>query len=354
MTIVTTHRRLVLATLAVPEPMGQQSYEQHVTQGVQASLGERWTVEHVVTRSLRSPLPGTRRLPSRLLLGRAQLMRRHVGRMLHRSADLVHRFDLRLLPVPDKEVLTVLDLASWRFPDEGTPPADAERSAQAARRVICPSTFTAEEVLRVFGVTDVVVSPLAGDPSFLAHPALSDGALARLGVQRPFVLHAGGCTARKNLVGLAGAWSRLAPVHADVSLVLCGPPDERRNALFAHLPRTRLLGRVRMQTLVGLMRAASALVVPSIYEGFGLPALEGMACGVPVVASDRSSLPEVCGNAALLVEPTEQALAEGLEAALQGGGEVADLIERGRRRAADFSWGRTVADHIRVYEQAMT
>ena len=101
-------------------------------------------------------------------------------------------------------------------------------------------------------------------------------------------------------------------------------------------------------TARGVMAAASAVVVPSIYEGFGLPALEAMAVGVPVVAARRSSLPEVCGDAAYLVEPDPAGLAEGLLAALDGGADVEAMVARGRHRAERFTWEASVSAHAAV------
>jgi glycosyltransferase involved in cell wall biosynthesis len=132
-----------------------------------------------------------------------------------------------------------------------------------------------------------------------------------------------------------------------------GPTDQRRNRLFDPLPGTVRLGRVDDATALGVLAAASALVVPSLYEGFGLPALEGLAAGVPVVAARRSSIPEVCGDDALLVEPDGHGLAEGIEAALSGGVEIAAMVERGRVRARLFTWEASVAAHANVWRSVV-
>ena len=102
-----------------------------------------------------------------------------------------------------------------------------------------------------------------------------------------------------------------------------------------------------------LLRRARAVVVPSTYEGFGLPALEGMACGVPVVAARCGALPEVCEDASLLVEPNGEAIAKGVETVLTNHALAERLGERGRRRASDFDWDHAAAEHLRVYRAAL-
>lgn len=99
----------------------------------------------------------------------------------------------------------------------------------------------------------------------------------------------------------------------------------------------------------GLVAGAAAVVVPSLYEGFGLPALEAMAAGVPLLSSNRSSLPEVVGSAATLVEPTGPGLAEGLEFVAGGDARVRELVSRGRDRAAQFTWSRSAQRHAEVW-----
>ena len=343
--------RLALATLAAAQPMGQQVYEREVIGRAAELLGPAWDVDPVTVRTLRSALPGTVRVPSRLLAGSSPGLRRAAGRLIYRGHDVVHRFDLRLPPAPDPEVLTIHDVVPWRFTDEGQPPSDAASSARRAAVVICPSQFSADEVASQFGVRGPVAIHNGVDRRFFGSTPLSGQALEAMGIRAPFVLHAGGCTRRKNLAGLAEAWPRLRSARPDATLVLVGPPDPRRDVLFGPLPGTVRTGRIADGTVAALMAAASAVVVPSTYEGFGLPALEGMAAGVPVVAAARSSLPEVCGDAAYLVEPDGEGLAEAMAAALAAGPDTAAMVERGRARAAAFSWEASAAAHAALWRR---
>jgi glycosyltransferase involved in cell wall biosynthesis len=333
--------------------MGQQVYERELALRAPGVLGPDWQVETFPVTSLRSTHPARARVPARLFGDVTPLLRRSVGRAVYRGFDLVHRLDLRLPPAPRPEVLTIHDVVCWRFPDEGRPPADAAESARRSEVVICPSQFSADEVAATLGVTRLAAIPQGVHPAFREAQPLDGAALAGLGVRPPFVLHAGGCTQRKNLEGLADAWSVLAPTRPEVTLVLIGPEDDRRSRRFDPLPGTVRLGRVDDATAVGLMASASALVVPSLYEGFGLPALEGMAVGVPVVAARRSSLPEVCGDGALLVEPDGDSLAQGIEAALDGGPEIEAMRRRGLERSSAFTWEATAEAHAQLWRGAL-
>ncbi len=332
--------RLGLATLAVPEPMGQQVYERELAQRAAGELGPGWSVDRVEIRTLRSPLPGTARLPSRLLVDAPAGPRRLAGRVVYRGHDLVHRFDLRLPPAPAPEVLTVHDVVAWRFTDESRPPADAASSARRAAVVVCPSQFSADEVARELGVRAPVAIPNGVDRRFFDAVPLPEDALDVLGIRRPYVLHAGGCTQRKNLAALAEAWPMVRSARPETTLVLVGPPDERRDRLFDPLEGTVRTGRVEDGAVPGLMAAAAAVVVPSLYEGFGLPALEAMAAGVPVVAARRGALPEVCGDGALLVEPDGRSLAEGIVAVLEPDRVLEERVARGRRAGRGVHLGR--------------
>jgi glycosyltransferase involved in cell wall biosynthesis len=215
--------------------------------------------------------------------------------------------------------------------------------------VVCPSQFSADEVSAQFGLTTAVAIPNGVDTAFFGAAPLPPERLAALGIRTPFVLHVGGCSQRKNLAGLAGAWPMVRAAHGDATLVLMGPADPRRTALFAGLPGAVLTGRMDDGTARSVMAAAAALVVPSTYAGFGLPALEGMAVGVPVVAARRSSLPEVCGDAAYLVEPDPPGLAEGIVTALAGGSRTDAMVARGRVRARQFTWEASAAAHAELW-----
>lgn len=340
---------LTIATHASAAPMGQQVYEEEVALRAQSALGSDVVVTRMISRSLRSDLAGTTRLPERALRGAPPLVRRAVGAAVYPRADIVHRMSLALPPARVPEILTLHDTVSWRFPDESPPEPHAVREARAATAVIAPSQFSADDVGDLFGLDHVHVIPNGVDPRFLDAPPLDDAALAALGVSGRYVLHAGGSTLRKNLEGLAVAWPLVRSAFPDVTLVLSGPPSSRRRALFAHLPGTVLVGRVPAADVPGLIAGASAVVVPSVYEGFGLPALEAMAAGVAVVASDRSSLPEVCGGAAVLVEPDGAAIADGLVHALTGGGEIDRLTAAARERAGQFTWEASALRHAQVW-----
>jgi glycosyltransferase involved in cell wall biosynthesis len=288
-----------------------------------------------------------------LLIGASPTLRRSAGHFIYRGRDVVHRMDLRLPPAPHPEVLTVHDVVPLRFPDEGRLPHDAASSAQRAVVVICPSQFAADEVASQLGVAAPVAIHNGVDQRFFGATPMTESALEALGIRGQFVFHAGGCTERKNLAGLAAAWPLIRSARPDAMLVLAGPPDDRRDRLFAPLEGTVRVGRVDDESLRGLMTAAATVVVPSTYEGFGLPALEAMAVGVPVVAAARSSLPEVCGDAAYLVEPDAQGLAEGLVAALTGGPDTEAMIQRGQQRAKTFTWEASAAAHATLWRSCV-
>jgi len=342
-------RRVVVANLAVSVPMGQQVYETQLVRALTPMLPDSWVLGERRVGSARSRGDVDVRLPLRLV-GRGPLGVEHfISRLAYGPADLVHRMDLRLPSPGGAEVLTVHDLACLQFPDEGELPRRAAESARRATAMVTVSEFSADEISEALGVSRPVVIPCGIDHSVGAGPALSDEELDDLGVGHNFVIHMGGATQRKNLEGLAEAWRLLASERPALGLVLCGPEHPRRTSLFGALPRCHLLGRIDPTTLAGLRRRARVVVVPSLHEGFGLPALEAMAVGTPVVAARRGALPEVCGDGALLVEPDGHSLAEGIGRVLDDQAGTAAMVDRARARAATFTWERSARAHLAVY-----
>lgn len=344
---------LVLATVATPHPMGQQVYEQQVAALGPAAVGDDVEVRQCVARTLRSPLAGTVRVPARVLRDASPRVRRAVGALLYGRAEAVHRMSLALPPAAVPEIVTIHDTVAWEFPDETPPEPFAAEETRRAAAIVAVSQFSADRAAERLGLDRVhVVYNGVGEEFFDPEP-LGAQELMALGVTGRFVLHSGGSTSRKNLEGLAAAWPLVRSAHPDTQLVLTGPRSERRDRLFGPLDGALRLGRVPGTLLPRLMAAADAVVVPSLYEGFGLPALEAMGCRVPVVASNRTSLPEVCGDAAWFVEPEGRAIAEGLVHVLDGGTAIAARVQAGRLRAGEFTWERTAQGHAQVWRRVL-
>lgn len=343
--------RLTIASNASALPMGAQVYEEQIASRAPAALAAYgdWRVDRVRVRSLRSPLDGTHRLPMGWVTGASTRTRRIIGRAIYPRHAIVHRTNLELPPGPHLDVITLHDVVSWRFPDESPPVPAAAEEARRAAAVICVSAFSAAEAVDLLGIRDPHVVHNGVDPRYFEAQPLGEAELAAMGVRGPYVLTAGGVSRRKNLEGLADAWPIVHAARPELTLVLAGPEHPRRSELFGGLPGVRLVGRVSDTALAGLYASASAVVVPSLHEGFGLPALEGMAAGVPVVAARTSALPEVVGDGGVLVEPTTDGLVEGILYAVSGDSEVVRLAGLGRQWARGFTWEKSAAGHAAVW-----
>ncbi len=212
--------------------------------------------------------------------------------------------------------------------------------ARRATRVITVSEFSRGEIAATTGVDPRSIAVVPGGADERFSPAVDPApARAALGLTRPYALTVAGEGARKNLVVLAAAARALA-AHG-IDLVAAGS----RRAHHGSAPGVegvRTLGYVDDALLPALYAGARAFVLPSLHEGFGLPCVEAMAAGVPVVAADRGALPETCGDAALLVEPQRPDLvAEALVAACTDEATATRLRAAGRERAATFTWAAT-------------
>ena len=183
----------------------------------------------------------------------------------------------------------------------------------------------------------------------------------RLGLVRPYVLCLATNKPHKNLAGLVAGWARCSPgARKDTELVFAGRHDaafpETREAIaeYGVFDTVRLLGPVPDALLPALMSGATAFCFPSLYEGFGLPVLEAMACGTPVAASNRSSLPEVVGDAGLLFDPADhEAIGVALSRLISDDKLRQRLARAGLARAHEFSWERTAQATLEGYRSVL-
>ena len=221
--------------------------------------------------------------------------------------------------------------------------ATIRRMLGAADRVIAPTEDSADDLERLARVpTDKLrIVPIGIDAHFYGAPA------APAPLREPYVLFVGSLEPRKNLPRLVQAVRELRRRGFRELLVIAGGDGWGGERLGDD--GIQLLGHVSDETLHALYARASCLAIPSLHEGFGLPAVEAMAAGCPVVASERGALPEVCGDAAVLVDPLDVgAIATGIERAIA----QADVLRAlGRRRAADFTWTRAAERLVAVYRE---
>jgi glycosyltransferase involved in cell wall biosynthesis len=285
--------------------------------------------------------------------------------------DIFHAPDFVLPPVRRAQrVLTVHDLAFLLYPEC----ADARlreylmgvvpRSVRAADFVVADSANTQNDVICLLGADPARTAVVPGGVEPRFHPASAEAVAdlrARLGLPEPFILSIGMIEPRKNWQGLIRAYSMLrARQSLPHRLVLAGPRGWLSDVVFEERDRSPFRndvifpGFVADDDLPALYTAADVFAFPSFYEGFGLPPLEAMACGTPVVVSDAASLPEVVGEAGLTVPAADTAaLADALERALLDDDLRARLRADGLARAATFTWSAAAEALLAVYRQVI-
>ena len=235
------------------------------------------------------------------------------------------------------------------------------RIVARADRIITVSGATADDLADLVpgaaGKTRVI--HLGVDPAFgNAKPEDVEDIRRRLRLPSEYILFVGTLEPKKNVQGLLQAYARLKARRDVPPLVIAGQIGWMAETVFETVEQLRLGASVRFvgfvsdQHLPALIRGATLFVFPSVYEGFGLPVLEAMACGVPVVTSNRSSLPEIADGAAVLVDPFDpDSIAGGIEAILQDRDLARRLAVLGRQRAESFSWERTARETLQVYRE---
>jgi glycosyltransferase involved in cell wall biosynthesis len=268
-------------------------------------------------------------------------LRAHLG-----GAEAVHYpLTIRIPPVSVPSAITLHDVQHLDLPqlfsrgERAFRSVAYHRSARSARIVIVPSAFVRDRAVELLGLD-------AAEIRVIHHGIDHDRFTPDDGQREPFLLYPARPWPHKNHAVLFEAFALLRRERPELRLVLTGGGHEG-----AKPDGVETLGNVSLDELVSLYRRASALVFPSLYEGFGLPPLEAMACGCPVACSAAASLPEVCGDAARYFSPDDpQEIAAAVEDVLA---DPATWAARGLERAAGFTWERSAAAHEGVYRELL-
>jgi glycosyltransferase involved in cell wall biosynthesis len=288
--------------------------------------------------------------------------------LLTGTVDVFHSPDYLLPPLRlGKKVVTVHDLSFLRYPEGAEPSlraylsASVPRSVREADLVLSDSESTRQDVIELLGVDRdrvEVVYPGVGQ-AFRVIEDQHHLAMVRelCGLDRPFILNVGTLEPRKNLATLLDAYAALRRRGLEHRLVIAGGRGWLYDGVFRRVEELSLkedvlfLGYVAEEHLPALYCLADLLVFPSLYEGFGLPPLEAMACGTPVITSDSSSLPEVVGEAGLMVPSEEpEALAEATVMVLADPRLREDLVRKGLSRASQFTWQAAGEKLLAIYQ----
>jgi glycosyltransferase involved in cell wall biosynthesis len=285
--------------------------------------------------------------------------------------------------MPKPYLVTIHDMSSLLFANQAGYRNNLRlfylrRGLLRADRVLAVSTATRRDVEVVLGIPSSRIRVVyhAPDPIFCpaatadgggpnsAHSPEIQRVLDRYRIHYPFLLYVGRTNPQKNIPRLVEAFAVLRgelrdhPLYKDLRLIIIGDEIAKHPALRHAVIQSRVedavrfLGFVPIETLRAFYQAASAFVFPSLYEGFGLPPLEAMACGTPVLCSNVSLLPEVVGDAAAIVNPENVFdIARGMRELLLDDGLRGRLIERGFQHLRQFSWERTAAQVLSTYEE---
>jgi glycosyltransferase involved in cell wall biosynthesis len=268
-------------------------------------------------------------------------------------------------------VITVHDLSWIRYPE--THPRERvqamtryfEPALRGARHIITVSDFVKNEVIQEFGLNPAQITTVYNGKEDEISPCTEqelEQTMQQYGLKfKHYVLAVGTLEPRKNLENALHAYMRLPKtVRTYYPMILVGMKGwnnarlEQQMRPLIEAGEIRLLGYVSRQALIEIIAGATGLVYPSIYEGFGLPPLEAMAAGVPVISSNVSSLPEVIGNAGILVNPLDvDALAQAMSQVIDNETLRHDLRKKGLLQSQKFSWSKCVAETAEVYRKAL-
>lgn len=289
----------------------------------------------------------------------------------------VNRLSLDLLHSPDfipplsrncRSVITIHDLAFLLYPHFLTKESaryygQIDQAVRSADHIIAVSHSTKRDLIRLLGVSERKITVIHEAANKIYRPI--DKRIARqrvaqdYGIDYDYILFVSTIEPRKNLPTLIQAYQKLSDSYkCDERLVIAGTKGWLSEEVFTSIEKlglkdkVRFLGRVPSEALLHLYNAAILLVHPSFYEGFGLPPLEAMTCGVPVIVSNVSSLPEVVGDAAEMIDPNEaDELTVAMHRVLTNEAHRRCMIDKGLKRAANFSWQRAAKETLEVYRR---
>jgi glycosyltransferase involved in cell wall biosynthesis len=286
--------------------------------------------------------------------------------------DLFHSTDFVLPPTAGaRSIVTVHDLTFLRYPECAHPRLRAylqsvvPRSVQRADRIIADSEATRRDLIELLGAPAEKIGVVYGgiEDAFtaLGEPAADAAVRRRHGLEQPYIFSVGTIEPRKNYALLLRAYARAVTKMKDAPiLAIAGGKGWLYDDIFAEVERcglherVRFLGFVPDADLPALYRGATLFVFPSLYEGFGFPPLEAMACGCPVVCSNASSLPEVVGDAAVLAPPTdEEQWVKAMRGALKDSSLREAMQRRGLAQAARFTWTAAAGRLWEEYQRAL-
>lgn len=283
-------------------------------------------------------------------------------------ADLFHiSIHMRRPPSRMPFSTTIHDMTCWLVPETHTPQnvaaniVFAEAVYPRARGLLAVSEATRQDACRLLKIPEekIITVPNGIAPQYFDVPE-AEGARVASAFDLPekFVLYVGTIEPRKNIARLLNAWERLPrDLLEEWKLVVAGPigwADASTVQRVRRSPVVRYLGYVPEADLPGLFRAATIFAYPSLYEGFGLPPVQALATGVPVVTSRTSSLPEVCGEGALYVDPlSETEIGTGLRFLMEDADVRARLAAAGRQHVAQFTWANAASRSLRFFEQIL-
>jgi alpha-1,3-rhamnosyl/mannosyltransferase len=325
--------------------------------------GEPYSLNH--EGSIAGPLGTSARLGLLYLLN---LFPNDICGWLDSRVDLFHTCKLLNPPRRAKLTATMHDFTCWLLPETHTPAnvaADkhfAERILKRADALIAVSEATRCDAVRILNLSPEKIRVIhhgVSDTFFSVTPKDADAVRTRHGLHHPYFLFVGTIEPRKNLDLLLNAYGALpSSIRDEFDLVLAGSPGWAHSEIMARLrepaPGLRYLGYVPEQDLPGLVAGAAAFVYPSLYEGFGLPVIQAMAAGTPVITSSVSALRETAGGAALLIDPRSQADLRGaMRDLVTSPSRRAELIDLGRSNAHRFSWSECARQSLQFFEDVL-